>query len=200
MFVRPCYPNSRNLKSPLTFPMRFIGGSFLCQRHNDPAVSLLKTAISGSETLIFQIGRLTVSGGISLGHVILHHCQGGAWAKQAISRLASQKIQKKSSFPWQKSHCFLQLTGTLIPSYQPFIQFTFENQPSSYKMGPLKNLSEDFGQRRQAILRIPTVSFVIIFFPITQRIQALQRKLAVKKNIIHKELERWLSLKSSYCS
>lgn len=75
--------------------MRFIGRSFLCQRHSDPAVSLLKTAISGSETLIFQIGRLTVSGGISLGHVILHHCQGGAWAKQAISRLASQKNPEK---------------------------------------------------------------------------------------------------------
>lgn len=64
-----------------------------------------------------------------------------------------------------------------------------------------KNLSEDFGQRRAAILRVPTVSFAIIFFfTITQRTQPLQRKLAVKTNIIHKELERWLGLKSSYCS
>lgn len=91
----PAIQTHDNLKSPLSFPVRFIGGSFLCQRHSDPAMSLLKTAISGSETLIFQIGRLTVSGGISLGHVILHHCQGGAWAKQAISRLASQKNPEK---------------------------------------------------------------------------------------------------------
>lgn len=64
-----------------------------------------------------------------------------------------------------------------------------------------KNLSEDFGQRRAAILRVPTVSLaIIIFFSITQRTQPLQRKLAVKTNIIHKELERWLGLKSSYCS
>lgn len=112
MFVRSCYPNSRNLKSPLTFPMRFIGGSFLCQRHNDPAVSLLKTAISGSETLIFQIGRLTVSGGISLGHVILHHCQGGAWAKQAISRLASQKnLEKKVASLGRKVAVFCSSLG-----------------------------------------------------------------------------------------
>lgn len=62
---RPCLsgPNTKalnNLERPVSYSGRFIWGSFLCQGHNAPTMSLLKTAISGTETSIFQIGRLTL--------------------------------------------------------------------------------------------------------------------------------------------
>ena len=49
-----------NLERPDSYPGRFIWGSFLGQEHSAPTTSLLKTAISGAETSIFQTGRLTL--------------------------------------------------------------------------------------------------------------------------------------------
>lgn len=59
--VQPSTQDRDNLERPVSYPVRFIWGSFLCQRHNVPTMSLLKTAISGTETSIFQGGRLTPS-------------------------------------------------------------------------------------------------------------------------------------------
>lgn len=188
-----------NLESSVNFLLRFIWGSFLCQRHNVPAISLLKTAISGSKTLIFQIGRLTVSGGISLGHAILHHCQGGAWAKRAVSRLASQKIKKeKRGFPWQKNSLFSVFHWGLDPFPVTSHSTPFGNQPSFCVIGPVKNLSEDFGWGRLAMFRF--FAIINLLFTIIQRTHYYKENFLLKKNIVHKELERrpseWLLLLS----
>lgn len=49
-----------NLERPVSYPGRFTWGSFLGQEHRSPPTSLLKTAISGAETSVFHIGRLTL--------------------------------------------------------------------------------------------------------------------------------------------
>lgn len=48
-----------NSERPVRYPGRLVWGSFLGQEHRSPTTSLLKTAISGAETSVFQIGRLT---------------------------------------------------------------------------------------------------------------------------------------------
>lgn len=138
-----CLANTQalnNLERPVSYPVRFIWASFLCQSHNAPTMSLLKTAISGTETSIFQIGRLTLSWGIVRGHVILYHNCGGACCKESRewgSQLENQK--RKMWLHLAENSYFLQQTGTSIPFLLTSRSTPIGNQPSSQPSGPCED-------------------------------------------------------------
>lgn len=92
---------------------RFIWGSFLCQGHSAPTASLLKTAISGTETSIFQIGRLALEPRHHAGtcHPPITVVDVPV-ARKAVSEAASWKIgNEKRAFAWQTICIFFGSAG-----------------------------------------------------------------------------------------
>lgn len=105
-------------------------------------MSLLKTAISGTETSIFQIGRLTLerSGAIMLEHVFPptpHHSCGGGRHKESRGRQPARKSEtKKRGFPWQTICIFFGSTGC-EPFHGDFpLNAHWEREPCLEAVGP----------------------------------------------------------------
>lgn len=115
--ANPCLsgPNTQalnNLERPVSYSGRFIWGSFLWQGHDAPTMSLLKTAISGTETSIFQIGRLTLEMWHDAGAC---HPPSQLWRcplqREQGVRQPSRKSEKKNMLHLADNLYFLRFTG-----------------------------------------------------------------------------------------